>query len=362
LVLPTRHRLSAALVFLLLAAFVASACNDDGNAVTAPDTETEDTANGPEVVREGAPEAVEGGDLFARIPEIVSEVEPSVVALILDVGAGSGVVWDSDGRIVTNHHVVEAANDIQVGFADGRRVPATVLASDPLTDLAIIEVDREGLPPAEFAAELPRVGALAIAMGNPLGFENSVTVGIVSGLNRSIPGSARSTQALIDLIQTDAAISPGNSGGALIDGNGRVIGINVAYIPPQARAVAIGFAIPSPTVVDVIGQLLETGTVSHVFFGVQPAPLTPQIARRLDAGVERGVVVLELVPGGPAEEAGVQPGDVLTELDGEPVRSVENFLASLRGRSPGDVVDVRLLRAGEEVELSVTLSDRPPAG
>lgn len=353
-------RRSAALAILLLAALAAPACNDDGDAADDPHPGGTEAPDDAELTDPGgAAQVAEGGDLFARIPEIVSEVEPSVVALILDVGAGSGVVWDAEGRIVTNHHVVHGAGDIRVGFADGRRMPATVLASDPVTDLAVIEVDRQGLPPAEFATELPEVGELAIAVGNPLGFENSVTVGVVSGLNRAIPGSAPATLALVDLIQTDAAISPGNSGGALIDGNGEVIGINVAYIPPQARGVAIGFAIPSPTVTDVIEQLLETGSVSHVFFGVQPAPLTPQIAQRLDAGVERGVIVLEVVPSGPADEAGVEPGDVVIELDGDTVGSVEDFLGSLRGRSPGDPVDVRVVRAGEEIDLSVTLSDQP---
>ncbi len=360
--LLARCRRSVVLALLLLGVLGASACNDEGTATDARNGAT-DAPDGEEPTDPGgAARVADDGDLFARIPQIVSEVEPSVVALILDVGAGSGVVWDAEGLIVTNHHVVDGASEIQVGFADGRRMPATVVASDPVTDVAVIEVDRDGLPPAEFAGALPEVGGLAIAVGNPLGFENSVTVGVVSGLNRAIPGTAPATRALVDLIQTDAAISPGNSGGALIDGNGEVIGINVAYIPPQARGVAIGFAIPAPTVTDVVEQLLETGAVSHVFFGVRPAPLTSQIAQQLDAGVEQGVIVLEVVPGGPADGAGVQPGDVVIELGGEAVRSVEEFLGTLRGRSPGDAVDVRIVRAGDETELSVTLSDQPSAG
>lgn len=301
----------------------------------------------------------QGGSPFDRIPDIVDEVQPSVVAVQSDSGEGSGVVWDEDGTIVTNHHVVAGGRQFTVVFADGQRSEAELLASDPLTDLAVLRTERGDLPPAEFAEDPPRVGELAIAIGNPLGFENTVTAGIVSGLHRSIPGSAASSQSLIDLVQTDAAISPGNSGGALVNGRGQVIGINVAYIPPSARAVSIGFAIPSATVIDVVEQLLDDGTVSHAFFGIQPTALTAQIAARLGAEVDEGVVVLRVVAGGPAEAAGIEEGDILTSLDGEEIRTVEDFLAALRGKEPGDRVTVTLVRGGDEQEVTVTVTDRP---
>jgi S1-C subfamily serine protease len=253
---------------------------------------------------------------FGAIPDIVEEVEPSVVTVVTDTGSGSGVVYDADGTIVTNNHVVDGAGSLTVVFADQVRSPARVVATAPLLDLAILEADRRDLPPATFADELPRVGELAIAMGSPLGLEQTVTAGIVSGLNRGVPGSARITQSLVNLIQTDAPISPGNSGGALVDGRGRVIGINVAYLPPTAGAVSLGFAIPSPEVVDAVEEMLETGQVTLAYIGVVPAALTPQIAERFRLDDTQGVLVAEVEPGGPAATAGLEPGDLITSVAG----------------------------------------------
>jgi S1-C subfamily serine protease len=306
---------------------------------------------------EGATPASDAG--FAAIPEIVRRVEPSVVAILTGAGEGSGVIWRSDGLVLTNDHVVGNASTIHVAFADGRRSPAEVVATDPLTDLALLRTERRNLPAATFSDKLPAVGELAVAIGNPLGFENTVTAGVISGLHRSIPGSAAQTQALVDLLQTDAAISPGNSGGALVGGDGRILGINVAYIPPQARAVSIGFAIPAPTVIDVATQLLERGTVRHSFFGIQPAALTPQVGDLLDVEPDSGVVVLEVVPGGPAAQAGIQPGDVIVSIEGEAVRSVEDFLAKLRPRNPGDRIEVEAIRDGARRTVTVLLGERP---
>jgi serine protease DegQ len=305
-----------------------------------------------------SPTEAETSGTFADIPDVVQEVEPSVVAIERDGGEGSGVIW-SDEIVVTNNHVVQGASGVAVVFADGSRVDARVRATDRVTDLAILEVERSNLPEAEFADRLPRVGALAIAIGNPLGLENTVTAGIVSAVHRAIPGAAQGAPALVDLIQTDAAISPGNSGGALVDAAGRVIGINVAYLPPAARAVSIGFAIPAPTVVDVVEQLLEDGRAEHAFLGVEPAQLTPQIAEQFDVQAERGVIVLGVVERSAAEAAGVRTGDVIVSLDGDPLETVEDLLATLRRRSPGDTVDLRILRDGEELTVQATLQDRP---
>lgn len=343
----TRRRLAVLVACLLLLA----GCENGSDNGAAPTTTALEEAP--------AEEAAQPAGDFAEIPRIVDELEASVVAVLTERGEGSGVVWNDEGVVVTNSHVVAGASDVRLAFADGKRVPAEIVATDPLTDLAVLRSDRISAPAAEFAEELPDVGELAIAIGNPLGFENTVTAGIVSGLHRSIPGTAQQSAALVDLIQTDAAISPGNSGGALVDGDGLVIGINVAFIPPEARAVSIGFAIPSPTVVDVVTQLLETGTVQHAFFGIQPAPLTPQIARQFDLPVDRGVVVLAVVAGGPAEQGGIQAGDVIVSIDGEPVDTVEEFLGALRRRSPGDRVTVEVVRDGEPLTTEVTLSDRP---
>lgn len=203
-------------------------------------------------------------------------------------GVGSGVIYRSNGIILTNEHVVRADTTVEIAFADGRTERREVIASDADTDLAVVRVNRTGLPAASFETALPPVGALAIVLGSPLGFEKSVTAGIVSGLHRSIPGSARESAALVDLMQTDAPISPGNSGGAVVDGQGRVIGISEAYIPPEQGAVAIGFAIPAATAVSVADQMLKNGRVQHAFIGIQPAELTPELAQEL--GIQQSAV------------------------------------------------------------------------
>ena len=344
--MPTsRTARRTALASLVIATLVA--CESGGTRV-AERAQTNPTISGSEA-----------SGVFARIPEIVRTVEPSVVAVLTDAGEGSGVVWEAGGRVVTNHHVVARATRIELAFADGKRSAARVLATDEVTDLAVLETDRRDLPAVTFADGLPSVGELAVAIGNPLGFENTVTAGIVSGLHRSIPGSAVESQALVDLIQTDAAISPGNSGGALLSAGGEVIGINIAYIPPQARAVSIGFAIPAPTVTEVVTELLRTGKASHPFFGIRPAPLTPEIRRQLGVETEAGVVVLDVVAGGPAAAAGIEPGDVIVGVDGSPVDSVEAFLGRLRPREPGQEVSVNLLRANEQRTVTVQLTGRP---
>jgi S1-C subfamily serine protease len=291
------------------------------------------------------------------IPAIVRKVEPSVVTVFVGQGLGSGVVWAKDGTIVTNHHVIESAGTggrVEVAFADGRRVAGEVRASDPITDLAVVQADRKDVPPATFQKSLPVVGELAVAIGSPLGLENTVTAGIISGLHREIPETDQ--QALVDLLQTDAAISPGNSGGALVNGRGQIIGINEAYIPPSRGAVSLGFAIPSTTVVDVVGQLLRDGRASHAYFGITPSAITSQL------GLDRstGVVVLTTEAGGPAAKAGIRPGDVLVKMGDRDLDGVEDFLDELRNHKAGDKVQVTLVRSGQQQQAQVTLAERPP--
>jgi S1-C subfamily serine protease len=294
------------------------------------------------------------------IPALVRKVEPSVVTISHDQGTGSGVIWSKDGVVVTNAHVVGNVQQVEVAFFDGRRADGRVRATDPDTDLAVVEVERSDLQPATFQKELPDIGELAVAMGSPLGFQNTVTAGIISGLHREIPGSAQQgIRSLVDLIQTDAAISPGNSGGALVNAEGEVVGINVAYIPPVAGAVAIGFAIPGATTVDVVGQLLRNGRATHSYLGITPDQVTREIAAELGLDEARGVVVLDVVGGSPAAEAGIEPGDVIVGIDEARIETVEDLFGELRQRRPGTQARLTIIRDGQSQEVTVTLADRP---
>ena len=316
----------------------------------------------PAPVTAAAPQANASARATATndIPGIVRRVEPSVVTISHDQGTGSGVVWSKDGVLVTNAHVVGDARTVEVAFFDGRRAGGRVRATDPDTDLAVVDVERKDLRPATFQEQLPAVGELAVAMGSPLGFQNTITAGIISGLHRQIPGSAeQGIRSLVDLVQTDAAISPGNSGGALVNGRGQVVGINVAYIPPEQGAVAIGFAIPGATAVDVVGQLLRNGRASHSYLGIQPDQVTTEVAAQLGLDQARGVVVLSVVGGGPAAQAGLRPGDVIVRLDDANVDTVEDLFGELRQRRPGSQVRLTLVRDGRERQATVTLADRP---
>jgi S1-C subfamily serine protease len=294
------------------------------------------------------------------LPDLVARVEPSVVTVLVGKqGLGSGVVYRDGGLVLTNQHVVGDARTVQLALADGSRVGARVVGADAVTDLAILRAERTDLPPLPFRSELPAPGETVLAMGSPLGFMNTVTAGIVSGVGREIPGSASQGRALVDLIQTDAPISPGNSGGALIDTTGQVVGINDAYLPPSTGAVSIGFAIPSATAIDVAQDLLDDGRVTHPYVGVMAGRLTPQIARALGTGTERGVLVRDVVAGGPAAKAGIRPGDVITTFAAEQVATVEAFLGALRGVEPGQKVSIALLRGGQKQSVTLSVGAAP---
>jgi S1-C subfamily serine protease len=293
------------------------------------------------------------------IPDLVENLAPSVVTIFTEGGLGSGVVYSADGLILTNEHVVRDNTRVEVGFADGQRVQGTVKASDAVTDLALVQADRKGLPKPTYQSTLPRVGEAAVVLGSPLGFENTATAGIISGLHRSIPGSASNSLSLVDLIQTDAPISPGNSGGAVINMRGEIIGISEAYIPPSAGAVSLGFAIPAATAVQVAEELLADGTAEHAYLGLTPGELTPQIADQLGIEASTGVVVLAVDEDGPAGRAGIRPGDVLESMEGVELNAPEKLLAELRNRNPGDTVSFKVKRGDQSLDLKADLIDRP---
>ena len=358
--------------FFLLIALALSGCGGSSNKASATSTvpkataaasSTSGSATSSQSVAQAAPSgtATVGaptGSLDQTLPALVTKVRPSVVTVLVDNGEGSGIIWDKAGDIITNNHVIENTQNITVVLVSGTRLPATLVATDPVTDVAVIKVDKQNLPAATFSNNLPEIGTPVLAIGNPLGFESSVTFGIISGEHRSVPSGGQ-TPALVDLLQTDAAISPGNSGGALIDGQGEVVGMNVAYIPPNQSAVSIGFAIPSATVVDTAQQLIKNGKVQHAFLGIEPRPLDQYTAQQLGIDVSKGVLVFSLTQGGAAAQAGIQTGDVITSLDGKSIGTIEDLYAALRTKAPGDTVSITIDRNSQKQTVQATLQDRP---
>jgi S1-C subfamily serine protease len=310
------------------------------------------------------------------VARVASQVGPSVVQVNVRAtqntpfgvepqeGLGSGVIYRNDGYIITNNHVVEGASELSVAFADGTTERAEVVGRDPDTEIAVIRVDRNDLPAASFnESEELLVGQLAVAIGSPSGFESTVSAGVISGLGREFPAEftgGRLERSLVDLIQTDAAISPGNSGGALTNRDGEIIGISVAYLPPaETGAVNIGFAVPSDTAVSVADQLIETGEVSSAYLGVYMTDLSPEDAERFDLPVDSGAIVREVEPGNAAAEAGVMRGDIIVALGDTPIESSGDLLGALRDYQPDDTVDLTVVRDGGEQTLEVTLDERP---
>ena len=330
--------------------------------------------------KEPGPRADPQADIPAEEPvaRVASKVGPSVVQVNVRAvretplgtqrgeGLGSGVNYRRDGYIVTNNHVIEGATGVNVAFADGTIEDANIVGTDPNTEIAVIKVDRNGLPAATFDdEEAPIVGQLAVAIGSPSGFESTVTFGVVSGVGREFPpeltisGTAE-RRALTDLIQTDAAISPGNSGGALADRDGEIIGINVAYLPPaETGAVNLGFAVPSDTAVSVADQLIEKGKVTTPYLGVLTTDLSPEDAGRFDLPVDSGALVDQVVPGSPAREAGVRKGDIITALGDARIVGYGDLLGALRDHEPGDRVTLTIFRNTVEKKLEVKLGERP---
>jgi serine protease DegQ len=270
---------------------------------------------------------------------------------------GSGVIVSHDGFILTNHHVVEAADQIEVGLADGRTARARVIGSDPDTDIAVIKIDAgSNLPAITFAqAEQAQVGDIVLAVGNPFGVGQTVTMGIVSALKRNHLG----LNTFENFIQTDAAINPGNSGGALVDTNGNLIGINSAIYSPNGGSLGIGFAIPVSTAKKIMEQIIQNGQVTRGWVGVAVQELTPELAESFRLGDVQGVLISEVVRGSPADQAGIRVGDVLTSVDNKPLTDSNSMLETISALPPGKVVALKLLRNGRELVVEVKVGKRP---
>ncbi|MEE4275750.1 MAG: trypsin-like peptidase domain-containing protein [Thermoleophilia bacterium] len=338
--------------------------------------------------RAGTPQATAAGD-FDPVT-LYQESSPSVVLVLAQFdtpggegrGLGSGFVADDEGHIITNAHVVTAdgvtADRVDVVFLRGeteQKVPTEVVGVDQSTDIAVLRVDPgqvevEPIPLGDSDAVL--VGQPVIAIGNPLGFSFSLSSGVVSGVGRNL--QAPNGAIIPEGIQTDAAINQGNSGGPLIGADGRVVGVNVQIASTTGGFTGLGFAVPVNTAAEVLRQFVEEGDVEHAYLGIQGQTLTPGLAETLGLPVAAGVLVAEVVPGGPAGSAGLRGGDrqvlvqgipyivggdVVTAIDGEPVQGMEELGAAVAQASPGDRWELTVQRDGEELRLPVTLGVRP---
>ncbi|HZF03337.1 MAG TPA: trypsin-like peptidase domain-containing protein [Patescibacteria group bacterium] len=316
-----------------------------------------------------SPEPRSDADLLdaysAAVVSVVDAVGPSVVSVRTNAragrrggaGAGSGVIIASDGYVLTNSHVVHGASDLEASLTDGRRFAATLTGDDPATDLAVIRIDAPALPAARFgeSARL-RVGQLVIAIGNPFGFESTVSAGVVSALGRSLRST---TGRLIDnIIQTDVALNPGNSGGPLVDSRGRVVGINSAVF---AMAQGISFAVPIDTATWAIPQLLARGRVSRAYlgFGGQSRPLDRRLARALGLTNARAIEIVSLEPATPAARAGLQAGDLVVAIGEHPVQTVDDVHRLLVASPIGVPLTVAVVRGVDRRDVTVTPIETP---
>ncbi len=269
---------------------------------------------------------------------------------------GSGVIVSPEGFVITNHHVIQGADDIQLVLSDGRRFSAKVRGTDSESDIAVLKADATNLPAITLGhAEDLQVGDVVLAIGNPFGFGNTVTAGIVSALGRNYLGINR----FEDFIQTDAAINPGNSGGALIDTAGNLIGINSTIFSQTGASNGIAFSIPVSLARTVFEQIIRDGEVTRGWFGIVPQQMTVELAKALSVSPADGVMIGGLQRGGPAERAGIQVKDVFLEVGGKPVHSVPQLMARIADLPPGSSAKVRLVRDGKSVDFDLMVGKRP---
>ena len=338
--------------------------------ITEQSTEIHDLKNQLEII-----EVIDQTSLMPW-PTIYNQLKDSVVLIQTDLGLGSGFMYDSKGHIVTNHHVIQGANTIQVTFLDGNITSATLVGMDIYSDLAVIKVDPDitTLHPVVLGSSSDLiVGEPVAAMGNPYGLSDTLTVGIISSLERTLEASGG--YVIIDVIQIDAAVNPGNSGGPLVNVKGQVVGVNTAIQSATGAFTGIGFAVPSDTVKREINDLIETSDYKHPWLGIAAREVNIAIADAVGLEKPQGILVIEVTSGSPADLAGLRGGnettivdgieillggDVITEVDGIPTITMADLVVYMeRNTSPEESVDLGIIRDGQELELTVTLGERP---
>ncbi|HJV53662.1 MAG TPA: Do family serine endopeptidase [Noviherbaspirillum sp.] len=269
---------------------------------------------------------------------------------------GSGVVVSPQGYVLTNNHVIETADEIEVALADGRKASGKLVGADPETDLAVIKIDIPNLPSITLGhAEQARVGDVVLAIGNPFGVGQTVTMGIISALGRNHLG----INTFENFIQTDAAINPGNSGGALTDAKGNLLGINTAIYSRSGGSLGIGFAIPVSTVKTVMDAIIANGQVIRGWIGVEPQDITPELAESFGLAKKSGAIIAGVLKGGPADKAGMRPGDILVAVEGKPITDTTDMLNLIAQLKPGNKAKITVLRRSQESTLDVVVGKRP---
>ncbi len=283
---------------------------------------------------------------------------PEGAAQQRQLGLGSGVIVSPEGYLLTNHHVIENAIDIEVQLNDGRATRARLVGSDPDTDIAVLHIDMDNLPVVALAdVRALQVGDAVLAIGNPFNVGQTVTAGIVSALDRSQAGASRYQ----NFIQTDAAINPGNSGGALVDAQGHLVGINTAIFSRSGGNVGIGFAVPVDIAHDVMQQLVSNGVVRRGWIGVEPRDLSAELAENLSLPVQSGALITGVLASGPAAAAGLRPGDVVTRVGERTVENAGDLFGAVAAQPPGGTVAVTVQRGSQQVELNVRVGERSRA-
>jgi S1-C subfamily serine protease len=375
--------LAAALLGGAVAVGIGAAVGDGGTTTVV--REVQGSSASPTSFEDGQGKSI--GDIYDQEGRgVVQVLSTSVVSDDPFFGAqesrssGSGFVIDKSGRIVTNYHVVQDAKEVQVSFSGEDNVDARVIGVDPSTDIAVLQIEAQAralvtLPLGD--SDSVRVGDAVVAIGNPFGLERSVTAGIVSALQREI--TAPNGFAIDEVIQTDAAINHGNSGGPLLNADGQVIGVNAQIETETGGNVGIGFAIPINTVKEVVSQIIEEGKVEHAYMGIEMQTIDSDLTEQVRLPAESGVLVSRVVPGSPADDAGLRGGsrnvvvdgesytlggDIITEIDGEPVESAEEVRSVVSDKEPGDELEVEVRREDSTDTLTLTLGRRPatPAG
>ena len=331
--------LSAVLFFGAVALVVAGIVAIYPKTQPAPNATEATTSTTVEEVEVSLPAEAGGDEPIADAAEVIL---PSVVHIQTDGGVGSGVVYDQ-GLIITAAHVVQDSDTVRVRFSNGEQVDGTVLGTAPEVDIAVIQVDRDGLTPATFVTEKPRVGQMAVAVGSPWGLESTVTAGIISAVDQTNCGEV----TCVSMVQTDAAINPGNSGGALVDRNGQVVGINVSIFTETGANGGVGFAVPADIATTYADAIVSGEAIETAFLGVQGSDVITE--------GQAGTEITEVVSDSAAEGSGLQVGDVIIGFDGVPILGWTDLIAQVRAHQPGETVEMLVIRDGEEMTINTTL-------